>query len=618
MNAATANTKKKRSIWKTLLKILAVLVVLLAIAGFFLYKNFNRLLSDALMKSFNSNIISDVYELKFEKLSVNLVLGSINVHNVELLPREKPLQYYPYINSSFRLKTKRIELKHVELLTLLKLNRLKVDKIEINEPDVQLVLDGDTHVLLPFKDTANQALHPQEKKKAIESYSLQEFLMVNASFHVTNNARERNFDIRKLNISLRDLMIDQQPGRDIVSYKHVEFNIDEFTGHLQQNALQYVHFKDFRLVIDTLDVQQSPDTTIFHFADINTAMHQLDIQTADSIFHITMGSFDLSYRNTSIKLGKLVFKPNVSNAVLQRKFNHQKAQLSGSIDTLNLLGVNFNSLIYKRQVFIDEIRLDKISVSIFKDKRKPVDKDRFPPYLAQRIKAFPLPLAVQHLRATNANLVSTEIKADGSYGKANINRGTVEARNISNISDKMLIINADAFIENKAHAFLSLHYSYAQPQVSFTGRVERFDLTDLNPLLRSFTPASVSNGIVDEIAFSGTAFRSNARGTMKFLYHDLEIDLALRERAKWQSAVLAFAANTYLHSSNPPSANIPPRVVDFYAERDMNKGFINMLIRSVLSGLKETMVMSKANRKEYKETKREAKRNARKERKQKN
>ena len=122
-------------------------------------------------------------------------------------------------------------------------------------------------------------------------------------------------------------------------------------------------------------------------------------------------------------------------------------------------------------------------------------------------------------------------------------------------------------------------------------------------------------GTVDEITFSGTVFKTNSTGKMKFLYHDLEVDLELHNQAEWKSSVLAFAANTYLNASNPASTNVPPRVVEFKAERDMHKGFINILIKSVLNGLKETMIMSKENRKDYKELKKATRKEAREERK---
>ena len=102
--------------------------------GFIVYNNLNRILTKALINSFNSNIASDVYELKFEDLSVNILAGDVKVYNVKLQPREKPLHDYPYINSAFSLTTQRMILKNVELMTLIKEDRLVLEKIEIIEP----------------------------------------------------------------------------------------------------------------------------------------------------------------------------------------------------------------------------------------------------------------------------------------------------------------------------------------------------------------------------------------------------------------------------------------------------------------------------------------------------
>ena len=60
------NTQRKRPV-KKIIAFLFLSIVL--VGGIFLYNNFNRLLSDALLRTFDSNIISDVYELKFEKLT---------------------------------------------------------------------------------------------------------------------------------------------------------------------------------------------------------------------------------------------------------------------------------------------------------------------------------------------------------------------------------------------------------------------------------------------------------------------------------------------------------------------------------------------------------------------
>ena len=592
-------------------RVLAVFFILLIAGAVFIYINLGKLLTNALNKGFNANVISDVYELKFEKLSVNLLTGTVKVFNVKLQRLEKPLQAYPYINSSFRLIADKMMLKNVDLITLLRTNELKLKQIEFIEPGIDFKIADVVPVFFPFKDTTSGAIK-KGKKKSIESYTLDRFNMVDASFHVTNTAREREFDIQKINISLVDMVIEQLSGMNIISYKNFIFSIGALTGSLRKKAITQISFKDFNIRIDSLHIVNTPDTSIYRFADFAMGLKALDIQTADSLFHLAVQSFSLSYRNKSIKMNDVAFKPNVSDAIIQSRYKYQHTHLAVTLGDLLLNNVSFDSLIYQQKLFIDELALNDVTLSIFRDNTKPVDKNRVPLYLGQQIKAISLPIVIRQVKITGVNLVSTERKPDGILAKANINRGTVTVSNLTNQpSAGMLEMTADAFIENRARTNLRLAFSYEGPQFNFRGRIAKFDLPNLNPLIQSYTPAKILKGTADEITFSGTVYRTWSTGTMQFLYHDLEVDLELKNKAKWKSSLLAFAANTAVNEANPVSEDRPARTVSYHADRNMNKGFVNILIKSLLSGLKETMIMSKENRKAYKKEKKKFKKQKR-------
>src|SRR5688572_26670877 len=183
MKQPEALMKKKRPIKKI---IAGVLLIVLSIVGLFLYRNFNRLVSEALLNTFNTNLISDVYELKFENLRVNLFEGSIRVNKVVLQARKKPLQYYPYINSSFLLKTEKIILKKVQLMALLKEGKMELEQISITKPEIHLYLNGKQHVLFPYKDSS-QIEKPKNQKKAIVGFKLKQFSLIDASFYGNNS-----------------------------------------------------------------------------------------------------------------------------------------------------------------------------------------------------------------------------------------------------------------------------------------------------------------------------------------------------------------------------------------------------------------------------------------------
>lgn len=597
---------KHRQSLKKIIILIAVILSILAAGLLYVYINLNRLLTDALNNGFNTNIISDVYALEFQDLDVNILTGSVKVLNVKMSPREKPLHDYPGINSSFRLEAHKMILKNVNLIKLLSNHSLDLKKIELVEPGITFTIADEVPVFFPFKEAVPG---PTEKsnKRSIETYFLEEFSMSDAYFHVVNTAKVREFDFQKINISLRDMLINRQAGHDMISYDHFDFSVGELTGKLKSKNLRYIHFKDFNVSIDSLRLEETPDTIMYHFADLTSGIKNLDIQTADSLFHLTMESFQLGYKEKSIEFDHLTFKPNISNTAMQRNYLYRKGTFAGSVGSIKVHDLNFDSLMYAQKLLIGEILLDDVSLAIFTDLRKPFPPNHRPEYLGQQIMAIGVPIAIGKIKVTKLNLVNSEVTPDGANGKANINRATVTVEHITNLAaHEVLTVTADAYIENEAHAHIQLGFLYHQPQFSIDGRVEPFDFTRLNELTNSYAPARITKGMSDGITFSGNVYETKSTGTMKFLYHDLVVDFEIEDKAKWKSTLLGFAANTYLHAANPAGPNLPERVVQFEVIRDMRKGYLSMLIKSVLDGVKETFIMSKENKEAYREDKKEA------------
>lgn len=608
MTESPKTPMKKRT--KIGLILLSVFLVF-ATAGFFVYLNFNKLVSTALRNVYEATQAADMYELTFENLRVNPLVGNISVLDVTFRRRETPRKSYPYINSYIQLKTKKLILENVDLWLLLKSNKLLLEKIAIISPDIELDINGFNPILFPFGNPALGA--PTDEKTPIESYFLGEFELTDATFRLINSAKKREFTVENFNMSFQELSLEKNSREDVFYLKELEFSVEKFSGTTQEDIFSQLSFADFKIKFDSVDAQKNLDTLIFNFQDFDSEMNALDIQTRDSLFHIMMSSFDLSYRDQTIELERLSFKPNVSNAVIQKNYQFQHTQFSGTVGKISFNGVNFDSLLYANKFFIDSVSLDSISALIYKDNTKAKDLKHFPLYLGQAITGIPNPVQIKTLKATNINLINEERKPDGTIARVSVDRGTAEAKNITNLApEETLTINAMAYLANKVQFKLDLGFSYSQPQFTFNGLLQKFELVNLNQVIEAYTPAKFTAGVADEIKFSGVARNASSTGNLTFLYHDLKVSLELEDKAKWKNDLLTFGANTALHSNNPISATIPARSVKFKADRDMNKGFVNLIIKSLLDGMKETMLLSKENRKEFKQTKREARKEAKK------
>jgi len=592
-------------------------ILLLSAMSYYFYRNFNLVISEAIKKSFNSNVISDVYDLSFEQLEINIVTGDLKISNVVIQPRTVPLVNYPYINSSLLLKTRWIHLSHVGLYGLWKLNRLKLSTIEIEKPEISVNLKGRNPIFFPFKATSDTSGTDISKlKKYLDSYSLKELMLTNASMTMVDDSEGKSYEIGELNIRLSDLQINQQAGVDSLSFRKADMSLNDFITHSKKGGIKTAISKSYILSIDTFKIQQRPDTIDYQVADFKTRIKDWEIVTSDSIYKIGAKSVELSYKDKSIQMNELSIKPTITREAFNQRNKFQKELYTVAVQKLDLQNISFDRLKLNQKLFIGQVNLQNVNLGIYKDKTKEKDLKRFPEFPGQQINSIGIPLTINDINISESSLEYQEKKADGDLATVKIGKINLTVKNFSNqMPEASLLIKSHGFLENKVPFEFSMQFSYKKPEVTFKGSFKPFELKDLNPVIASFAATSIKKGVVDVISFSGNGYKEGAQGDMEFLYHDLDLTYDLQKFSKLKNSLITFAANNYLNKSNPVSPDKPSRLVKFTVERDQNLGFMNLIVKSLVSGLKETILPSKENRKVYQESKKAVRKEQREERK---
>lgn len=589
--------------WSIRFKIIfIILIVLIGSLSIFTYQNLNKLLAEAIHKNFSSNAISDVYELSFGKLSVNLFSGNIRVSDLRIQPIENPVKHYPYINSSFALKGGKLKLLKVNILDLLTEGRLYLQDMEISNPDISVSLNSEHPVMLPFSDSlASDTMKTVNKKQFINSFLLQNFILRGVKIEVNDSYKKTHYEMKDLNVSLKDLFLDDKLGVSKINSSHINVDFTGFSTTSDTIGLKLVKVNSFSLNIDFVAFTRTIDTLKYTFDDFRSEIVGMETHTKDSLYHIGADTIRLNYKEKSLKIKKLYYQPNLEMKAIAATIPFQKEIFSIVADQIEMLQIDFDSLIYKQHFLVDQVIIDSANVHIFKNKSKPIDVNRFPEYFGQQFSAIPIPVAIREVIANNAGLVYSEIKEDGNPASARINDLNGTLTNITNRQPgSEFEIRAEAKIENAAKVHLYMTFDYDEPEFTYEVTVKSFELGELNNLIQAFSPAKVKSGKVDNISFHGKATKTNAIGEMTFLYHDLVVEMQLKEQVKWKNSVISFAANTVLPSNNPEKPEEPHKTVVFQVDRDMNKGFMNILMKSLFGGLKETVLPNKVNHKAHK------------------
>lgn len=591
-----------------------MIVVVIAVAASF---SLEGLLTKALNARFEKSLAAEVYELKFKKLDVNPFTGHMVIIEAEIFPRHPSRKQYSYINSQFSLTARKIVLQNVNLIKLIRGNEFDLDKIEILEPDIDFTISNHKLVFFPFREDPMDSLNMDLEQVRL-SFVIKKLDLINAHFHIINQDSSREGDLKGINLSWSEITIQREQERDKIAYQHFDFSFDTLRASLKKSDLRDFQLHNFMIRVDSLYFEQTPDTVIYHFSDAITSGHHLDIQTADSIFNIALDSFYLHYKDRSMVLSNVSYKPNISEVAVQKSYPYRKEVFNVVADSIHVHGMNFDSLLHRNKIQVKEIILDSVSGAIYKDLTKPFPPNHQPKYLAQQVQEYTMGVLIEHIQVTNANLVNTEVKPEGGIGKVNINRGTLDINNVTNLhTSEPMKIEADAYVENTAHAYLELNFRYDYPQYSMKGSIQPFTIPRLNPFITSYAPIRIKEGTSDGITFSGIVYNRYSSGTMKCLYHNLAFELEPQEKPDLKTIIKGLLAKTIIDNSNPPSPNQPARVVKYYVDRDMRTGFILMLVKSVLEGVQETLIMSKDNKQIYKITKEVAKKQEKEEKEEK-
>jgi hypothetical protein len=108
-----------------------------------------------------------------------------------------------------------------------------------------------------------------------------------------------------------------------------------------------------------------------------------------------------------------------------------------------------------------------------------------------------------------------------------------------------------------------------------------------------------TSGKIDAMNFSFTANNSRATGKMTMLYHGLDIAFKNKQTddtTAFRERFISFIANKQVLDSNPiPGEEVREGIIDY--ERDPERFLFSYCFKSILSGIKSSLIQSPKKRK---------------------
>jgi hypothetical protein len=246
-----------------------------------------------------------------------------------------------------------------------------------------------------------------------------------------------------------------------------------------------------------------------------------------------------------------------------------------------------------------------MEMKFFRDNLKEFRHIKIPTF-QERIYSYKGVLNIDSIRLLNGNISYTEhAKGANEPGNLNFNKIHASIYKISNNTiyktrSAFLKLSCDALLMEKGKINVRLNAKLFDPSNTFSvnGTLTGMEAKELNPFLEKNAFVYVTSGKIDRMKFSFTSDNSSSSGQMNLLYHGLNLTVKNKrsdDTTAFRERFISAIANSKILSSNPiPGENA--RTETIYYRRDPEKFLFNYCAKSILSGIKSSLLKNPARK----------------------
>ncbi len=541
------NNWKKILIWTA--SVVGFIVLLLIIGGFILQSR----LPETLKKRVSTET-KGVYELKFDRMNVSLLSGSVGLKNVKLEPDTTvyfKLDSTQRASKLFKINAQSLDISGLGFLRLIFKKNLDVSSVTLNRPDLIVMKMTDT---AKVDSNLNESLYEQMPS-----------LLKDAKIKV---------------LRVNELSYVQQEKGDTTKQEGKWSNLS------------------FALESISIDSLSQKDSTVFWFCkNIQVNSRKVQFAASDGMYKYTIGEVKASMQNRTIDILDFKIIPQYPELEFSQRMGKEGDRYQMVIQNLNARDVNFKHLEAEGRLHVSALNLEDAELRVFHNKMLPPDRGvkvgNFPNIA---IKRLAVPLIVDTMRVKNFDVyykeLSNQSKKAGTAYFTNI-YGTLH-----NITNDSLQWKKDPWCRTtfqtnflgkvKLAVDINLNMEDKDGEFNYKGSLGQSAGPFYNQLLEPLAMAKIEGGTIQKVTFDVNANSYGSTAHVQMLYNDLKVSLLDKDgKVLKKKGLLSFLANTFIvKNSNPRKKGEAPLSVDVSYIHDRERSFFNLMWKSIFTGLK--------------------------------
>lgn len=545
--------KSIKTDWKRILiwiaAVIGFIILLLVVGGFILQNRIPENLKNRIHAETNG-----VYELKFDRMNVSLLNGSIGLRNVQLLPDTTAyfqLDSAQRASKLFKLKAASLDISGLSFLKIIFKKDIQVSSITLNRPDLIVMKMRDT---VKVDSNVNKTIYEQMPS-------------------LLKDAKVKVFRVNEL------------------SYVQQEKGDTTKRGGRWSNL-------SFAMESISIDSLSQKDSTVFWFCkDIQINSRKVQFASSDGMYKYTIGEVKASVKRKTLDVLDFKVIPQYPEIEFSQRLGKEGDRYQLVVQRINAKEVDFKQFEVSGRLHVLALNLENAELRVFHNKMMPpaggIKAENFPNIALRRLK---IPLVLDTMHVKNFDVYYKELS------KQSEKSGTVFFTNIygtlHNVTNDSLqwkknpwcrtTFQANFIGKAKLQVAINLNMEAKDGEFNYKGSLAKSDGKIYNELLVPMAMARIEEGTIQEVTFNVNANSYGSTAHVQMLYDNLKVNLLGKEgNVLKKKGFLSFLANTFiLKNSNPRKKGEAPINADISYIHDREKSFFNLMWKSIFTGLK--------------------------------
>lgn len=528
-------------------------ITILVIAGILMNVYFNKTIIEN-VKERISETTHNEYTLSLDGLTINFFANTITVKNLIIGPSKKGTNE----KAQYVFKAKVFKIIDFSFLSYLRNHDLLIEKIEFEEPQISIFQGSER---LPVKNVDTLVV-PFSLYKAfsekLNSISIGNIEIVNSQFNIYKNGTDTLsvFSTKDNSISIKKFIVNSETDQ-----KHRLFFADKF----------------------------------------EIVMNKFSYHLGDGLYTIYGKSLYASYLDSILIVDSLQVVPNFSKKEFADQAGRQISRVKIISSKVNFSKMDVKLFFEYNWLVINKVDLSGCAVDVYRDNTMLLQKIKRPS-VQNMLKDLPFFVAIDTIEMKDGNIVYQEITPDEIIsGKLILNKinavitgihnDTVSYTNSSSIKAKItsVLLNKGLFKQSftfPLKATNELFYS--------SGTLSAMPLITFNTLIPSSKSLKIKEGQLDSASFSFTGYEDSSNGTMKIIYHDLNVESVNKDgEIRFKEKVKTFVTNELIINDSNPGKDGVVRISKIHAEHNPYRYFPFYTMQSIFSGIAPAIVGEK-------------------------